>query len=249
MTLAESVRVGREFAKLSVRELAALSGVAPSTVLRIEEGFENPRADVVERLLPNIGMAVTYTSEQQPAAIRAARAILGNSARIALDAKAAEWAEHWKAARWTKDGEALKPEKIARQAGSLNWLDERPQARAFLPTKSWRELAASLIEADVPFAMTGGPAANCLVPVGQNMEPRFYVEDVETAVGFAGLQPLPEGYFGPRIVLLPFDGIVEREPYRLEEDGLVLANIWQIAIDCYGTTSTKQADALLGLWE
>lgn len=49
------VRVARQRAKMSARDLAAASGVAPSTVTRIERGEMNPTVAVLERLLEASG--------------------------------------------------------------------------------------------------------------------------------------------------------------------------------------------------
>lgn len=49
------VRAAREQAHMSARELAAASGVAPSTVTRIERGDVNPTIAMLERLLDASG--------------------------------------------------------------------------------------------------------------------------------------------------------------------------------------------------
>ena len=49
------VRVAREQAHMSARDLAAASGVSPSTVTRIERGEVNPTVAMLERLLDASG--------------------------------------------------------------------------------------------------------------------------------------------------------------------------------------------------
>ena len=74
----------------------------------------------------------------------------------------------------------------------------------------------------------------------------LYVGDVAAAAGAVGLTPRSEGIYGARITLIPFDGLCELE--RVEIDGLTVAALDQVVLDCYGGTGrmAEQADILMG---
>ena len=74
----------------------------------------------------------------------------------------------------------------------------------------------------------------------------LYVADVAAAAGAVRLTPRKEGTYGARITLIPFDGLCELA--RVEIDGLTIAALDQVVLDCYGGTGrmAEQADILMG---
>ena len=59
------VRSARKRARMSARDLAAVSGVSPSTVTRIERGQINPTVAMLERLLDATGEALVVSSRER----------------------------------------------------------------------------------------------------------------------------------------------------------------------------------------
>jgi transcriptional regulator with XRE-family HTH domain len=57
--LGQVLRQTREDRELTLRELAERAGVAPATILRLEDGTtKTPRGAVLERLAPHLGLRV-----------------------------------------------------------------------------------------------------------------------------------------------------------------------------------------------
>ena len=62
-SLGATIRAGREAIGMSVRKLAEEVGLAPSNVLRFENGERRPSADVVRRLARVLGLDTTMLLE------------------------------------------------------------------------------------------------------------------------------------------------------------------------------------------
>ena len=97
-------------------------------------------------------------------------------------------------------------------------------------------------------ALTGDTAANLYSASAGEVWPVLYVADVAAAEA-VGLTPRTEGTYGARITLIPFDGLCELE--RVEIDGMTVAALDQLVLDCYGGTGrlAALADILMGRWD
>jgi hypothetical protein len=99
----------------------------------------------------------------------------------------------------------------------------------------------------VAYALTGDTAANLYSPSAGEVWPVLYVASVSDAASVSDLTPCAAGRFGSRITLIPFDGVCELG--RTELDGLTVAALDQVVLDCYGGTGrmVEQADVLMQL--
>lgn len=251
MSVAADLRTQRALGGLSVRQLAALAGVAPSTVTRTEAGTMTPTIDVLEALYSNLGQTVTFQPKSDPAASAAARRATGPYEGQA-DQRAIELLDRWARIGLTRDSQVVpgREQELLFLASRLDRINYRAGLSRYMPKRDWTEPAEAFYNTpELGWALTGGAAANCLVNVGGGQPQVFYVSDVDAAVEAAGLAPVPAGYSGPSIALIPFNGIWDSGTVTLE-DGLRIADRTQIVIDCYtlGGAGQTQADALLGVW-
>jgi transcriptional regulator with XRE-family HTH domain len=69
MPAAEAVRSARESAGLSVRGLAEVAGVSPSTIHRIERGHLAPTVDMLERILAATGLRLELATRPDPQSV------------------------------------------------------------------------------------------------------------------------------------------------------------------------------------
>lgn len=249
-TLAQRIRNARLMNALSARQVAALAGVSPSTVTRVESGKMNPTYDVVLKLLDAVGLDERFDPISDPLAVATARWVLGSG-------EEPPGVDYW-INRWILTG-TLKLDKIgdvtvpdlqtfafrAGRAAPLSW---RPKLVRLRQDRSWDDVAQGLEQAGLAWAGTGDRAANRLAPSATEGYPFFYVDDVKGAINALGLAHKTPDEWGEPITLLPFDGFSEAGRWR-DEDGTWYAAPWQVVLDCYGGVDRmpEQADAILNI--
>ncbi len=249
MMVAELVSTQRMVNALSVRDLAALSRVAPSTISRIESGELDPTASVLERVLASLGLTLAQRMNADSGASAAARVACDMDYSGERPESVVGFLDGWERIRLVRDGRAVpgRESDLLFRASRLDRLTKRAGVE-YLPKRDWEQIADRF--AGVPslrWALTGGAAANQLVNVGGDQPQQFYVSDIGLAADVGELDLVPAGYRGPRVMLLPFNGI--HESGRTQDvNGLWLADRWQIAIDCLSgsVAGDAQARALVG---
>lgn len=247
-TLAQRLRGARMMNALSARQVAALAGVSPSTVTRVESGKMNPTYDVVLKLLDAVGLDERFDPVSDPLAVATARWILGVG-------KEPPEVDYW-INRWIMTG-TLKLDAVgdvtvpdlqtfAFRAGRAAVLPYRPKVVRVRQDRSWDDVADGLTRADLAWAGTGDRAANRLVYSASESQPTFYVEDIDASIGALGLVFKGPREWGKPITLLPFDGFCEMGRWQ-DDDGRWYAAPWQIVLDCYGGNDRvpEQADSIL----
>ncbi len=244
------VLAARTLAQLSRPQLAAMSGVAVTTIYRIESGCVSPSFDTVNRILSAAGYALENNLYvvSDPGAVAAARGILDPSSGLGTFEGAAIWIGRWKAAGFVIDtGSALVPKfppsLLARRAGLAARLASRPGLLSFRREGSWLDIARRIDATGTRWAATGGTAANRLVPSADAPWPVFYVSDPDTVAKAAGFTP--KGETGPVLTLIPFDGVAD-VGIEVDDQGLRWVDPLQVLIDCYGGPDRlpEQAEAL-----
>lgn len=246
--LAERISNLRRANGLSARQLAALVDVAPTTVTRIEAGTVSPSFDLAQELLAVLGESLSITGTADQDAIIAARMAVDPSLDVAVTESVRRWRERWaRIGLVSARGKVVAGREAAllSRAATAARLTRRSGARDFLPSASAREVAVALQAAGVAYALTGDTAANLYSPSAGEVWPVLYVASIADAASAIGLTPRVEGQFGSRMTLIPFDGICELG--RTEFDGLTVAALDQVVLDCYGGTGrmVEQADALM----
>lgn len=249
MDLAERVSTLRRVNGLSARQLAALVGVAPTTVTRVESGDVSPSFDLAQEILAVLGEPIGFTGSADTEAIAAARLAVDPS----LDLVATPGVDLWRR-RWARIGlvdgsgrvAAGKQADLLFLAGRAARLTRRSGAADFHAGPTAYDLAEVLGGAGVRYALTGDAGANLYRSSAGEMWPVLYVEDVERAAETARLERKVPGSFGMRVTLIPFDGVCEVG--RTEIDGVVVAARDQVVLDAYGGIDrmVEQADILLG---
>lgn len=249
MELAERISTLRRANGLSARQLATLVAVAPTTVTRIEAGSASPSFDLAQEILTVLGEPIGFTGLADKDAIAAARLALDPALDIAVTEGVQAWRDRWARIGLVDEVGGL----VAGQRASLLFrastaarLSRRAGAEDFLPTASAPAIAGGLRAAGVEYALTGDTAANIYSASAGEVWPVLYVAEVAAVADAAGLTPRGEGTYGARITLIPFDGLCELE--RLEIEGMTVAALDQVVLDCYGGTGrmAEQADILMG---
>lgn len=248
VTLAQRLRTARMMNALSARQVAALAGVSPSTVTRVESGKMNPTYDVVLKLLDAVGLDERFDPVSDPLAVATARWILSFG-------EEPPGADYW-INRWIVTG-TLKLDKLgditvpdlqtfAFRAGRAAPLARRPNVVRVRQDRTWNEIADGLNGAGIEWAGTGDRAANRLVYSTSESQPTFYVSDIDEAITALGLVFKGEREWGQPITLLPFDGFGEADRWR-DDDGCWYAAPWQVILDCSGGSDRvpEQADRIL----
>ncbi len=249
MDVAELVRTQRKVNALSVRDLAALSRVAPSTITRIESGELDPTAGILSRILVNLGLTLAPLPETDPAASAAARIACDPTYAGQRPAAVTELLDGWERIRLAENGFVIpdRERDLVFRAARLDRFTKRG-GKEYLAKSGWEEIAESFAaEPQLRWALTGGGAANRFTNVGGDQQQQFYVPDVAMAARAAKLKAVPPGYLGLRVTLIQFNGIYEAGR-TMDPDGLWLADPWQVAIDCLtgSLAGEAQADAILG---
>lgn len=240
------ILTARRLAQLTRPQLAAMAGVASSTIGRIEKGEVDPSFGTLERILRAAGFCLpTIEQVSDPAAVAAARGVLEDDSKLLGYPGARAWVARWTAAGFIAEkGDASDPAALAFRAGMAAPLAVRPGIRSYVRVGSWADIAKRISETGRRWAATGGTAANRIVRSADAYWPVFYVDDPEGVAAQTGFEP-SFGGGQPVFSLIPFDGVAD---IGTEEtpDGLVWAAPLQVLIDCYGGTGRmpEQADVL-----
>jgi transcriptional regulator with XRE-family HTH domain len=247
-TLEQRLRTARMMNALSARQVAALAGVSPSTVTRVESGKMNPTYDVVLKLLDAVGLDERFDPISDPVAVATARWVLGFGEE---PSDVGYWINRWMVSGTLardKSGEINVPDlqTFAFRAGRAAVLAYRPQVVRVRQDRSWDDVADGLTRAGVAWAGTGDRAANRLVYSASESEPTFYIEDVDASIDVLGLAFKGPREWGKPITLLPFDGFCEVDRWQ-DDDGRWYAAPWQVVLDCYGGSDRvpEQADRII----
>lgn len=248
MNIAERVETARRVSGLTAQQLALMAGVAPSTVTRVESGTMRPTFDLAQSLLQVLGQSLDAVPYADRDAVAAARLAIDPTCPIVRSAGVDEWLARWsRVGLITDDGlvAASRRGDVARRAAAVSRLYRR-SGLVDVPARQWWEVADVLDSSDLSWAVTGSVAANLFVESAGMTRPTFYVSDVAAAVRLIGAEPIPEGTYGPRVSLLPFDGIGEVGRYA-DSSGVTVAAFDQVVIDCFGGIGRmpEQADAML----
>lgn len=249
MDLAERISTLRRVNGLSARQLAALVDVAPTTVTRIESGAVSPSFDLAQEILAVLGEPIGFTGVADVDAVATARLALDPRLDVSLTPGVELWRQRW-ARIGLVDAEgrvaAGKQADLLFRAGRVARLTRRPGAVDFVAGSSADQIAASLREVGIDYAVTGDAGANRYRSSAGEAWPVLYVEDVARVAEAAGLVRKELGSFGVRVTLIPFDGV--SEVGRLVIDGTTVAARDQIVIDAYGGIDrmVEQADILMG---
>jgi transcriptional regulator with XRE-family HTH domain len=249
MNLAERISTLRRVNGLSARQLAALIGVAPTTVTRIESGAVSPSFDLAQEILTVLGEPIGFTGVADVAAIAAARLALDPSIDVSVTPYVEAWRQRWARIGLVDDQGRVVPGKDADvlfRAGRAARLTRRPGAVDFQAGPSADDVATALGGDGGDYALTGDAGANLYRSSAGEAWPVLYVEDVARAAAAAGLARKEPGSFGMRITLIPFDGV--SEVGRIEIAGVRVVSRDQVIIDAYGGIDrmAEQADILLG---
>lgn len=247
MDLAERVSTLRRVNNLSARQLAALVGVAPTTVTRIESGAVMPSFDLAREILAVLGEPIGFTGSADVAAIAAARLAVDATLEVEVNADVEVWRQRWARIGLVDEAGRVvqgKTSDLLFRAGRAARLTRRRGAEDFAAGPGAREIAEVLGEAGVGYAVTGDAGANSYCSSASEVWPVLYVENVARAAEAVGLERKSD-LFGLRVTLVPFDGICEVG--RSAIDGMVVAARDQVAIDAYGGIDrmAEQADILL----
>ena len=247
-TLAQRLRTARLMSALSARQVAALAGVSPSTVTRVESGRMNPTYDVVLKLLDAVGLDERFDRVSDPLAVATARWVLGVGEE---PGEADYWINRWiMSGTLARDdaGDVTVPDlqTLAFRAGRAATLAFRPKVVLARQDRTWDDVADGLIGAGIEWAATGDRAANRLVLSVNEVQPTFYVDDIEAVPDALGLVFKGPQEWGWPITFLPFDGFSE-SGRRADDDGRWYAAPWQVVLDCYsGSDSLSDpADRIL----
>lgn len=249
MELAERISTLRRANGLSARQLAALVAVAPTTVTRIEAGSASPSFDLAQEILTVLGEPLGFTGLADRDVIAAARLALDPALDIAVTDGVQAWRERWARIGLVDGVGGLVSGQRASllfRASTATRLSRRAGATDFLPTASATAVADGLQASGVEYALTGDTAANLYSSSAGEVWPVLYVAEVASAAESVGLTLRKEGTYGARITLIPFDGLCELG--RVEIDGMTVAAVDQVVLDCYGGTGrmAEQADILMG---
>lgn len=247
-SLAQELAPYRRASDFTARRLAAFAGVAPSTVTRIEKGQMQPTFDVARELLTLVGSPMLSTSTESLDAIAVARQAVDGDVRQ-LSGAMGEWLTRWQRGGLI-DSDGRLRDRSARDELLRRTARVTPVARRgvrSIPKRSWREAIAALESANIDYALSGSPAANQWVSSAPDADAVLYVSDVGAAEELLwSLGPVEDAH---SVFLLPFDGVSEADRQNIE--GVWLASLTQIVIDCLGLPGRQpaQAEAILDNWE
>ncbi len=249
MDLAERISTLRRVNGLSARQLAALVDVAPTTVTRIESGAVSPSFDLAQEILTVLGEPIGFTGLADVDAIATARLALDPELDVSSTAGVDLWRQRWaRIGLLDADGRVVagKEADLLFRAGRAARLTRRPGAVDFTAGLSAVELAESLREAGMDYALTGDAGANLYRSSAAEAWPVLYVEDLVRAAEAAGLVRKEPGSFGMRVTLIPFDAVSEIG--RVDIAGIAVVARDQVVIDAYGGIDrmVEQADILMG---
>jgi len=249
------IKAKRQEAGTSIRQLAAMANISPSYLTRIEAGKSDPTTDMAAKLLTLVGYTLTVQRvTRTPAAIAATRKACDPAWDGLWNQEAQEWLERYQRAGWVDLGGQVKPGKrpdLLIRTGVTNPLMHRPGAQRYTPINSadtWLDMVERLATTGIDYALTGGPAANQMLPMGGATDMAVYVTDPKQAADICQLAPDPTGW----AVIAQFNNIGEIGRYQqatgIYADGVWLANPNQVIIDCAGIPKAglDQAEFLTG---
>ncbi|MDA8400657.1 MAG: helix-turn-helix transcriptional regulator [Actinomycetota bacterium] len=242
---ARLVTDARVLSGLNQRQAAVIAGVAPSTISRIERGQLDPTVSTLDRILAACGWrsGERLVPNVDMDAVRAARRILEPELPIVANIRSASYAQRWEASGFIDtDTPVEKATGICVLAAQQARLSRRSGASNF----GWRNLAdvvRSLDQAGEAWALTGAFAASAYTKIANSVWPTFYVGNVARSAIAAGLRPAENG---PYLTLIPFDNVTSVGLQALD-NGVRLADFWQIAIDCFAGNGRMpdQAEAMI----
>lgn len=247
--LAERISTLRRVNGLSARQLAALVGVAPTTVTRIESGAVSPSFDLAQEILAVLGEPIGFTGLADVDAIATARLALDPELGVPSTPGVDLWRQRWARIGLLDADGRIAPGKEADllfRAGRAARLTRRPGAVDFAAGPSAAQIAESFRAAGIEYAITGDAGANLYRSSAGEAWPVLYVEDVAHAAEVASLVRKQPGSFGMRITLIPFDGVSDID--RVDINGVTVVARDQVVIDAYGGVDrmVEQADILMG---
>ncbi|MFC8943295.1 helix-turn-helix transcriptional regulator, partial [Streptomyces griseoincarnatus] len=109
MDLAERVSTLRRANSLSARQLAAMVGVAATTINRIESGAVSPSFEVAQTLLTVLGEPLAPIQASDPAAIAAARLAIDPDLDVRRPFGISRWLDRWGAIGLVDDDGKVAP--------------------------------------------------------------------------------------------------------------------------------------------
>jgi transcriptional regulator with XRE-family HTH domain len=251
MDIARQLQRARLNLNLTRAELAALAGMATSTISRIERGEISPSLETVEKIATAAGREMTIELPRgcNQVAIAAGRTAMAGDDFSDLPG-VQDLLDRWRLAGLVGDaGQAVSNRRIAELSGKLARLRQRPGLRTVRSNALWFEVGRKLSESGVAWCNTGDSAANRISLSADQIWPVFYVADIDAAIRVVGIDDNVVGS-APRVSFLPFDRVAEVGRWE-GEDGLWFADIAQVMIDCYGGTGRmpQQAEALADVLE
>lgn len=219
----------RALSGITRKDLAALSGVSPSTVGRIEQGDLDPTWGVLSRILEATGFRVsgdTVASAGDATAIIAARPILESRNMACVDAtlrslpadvaeSADRWVQRWGRAGWSSAGRGNdRLIALAVNAGNAAKISRRSAVRrTVVAPDGWQELARQIGAAGIEYAVSGLVAARDDRATSSATAPVVYVDDPSAVIERLRLE---EAVPGKGVLLLSASG---DELAQAEEDG------------------------------
>lgn len=247
--LAEELAPYRRASDFTARRLAAFAGVSPSTVTRIEKGDMQPSFDVARELLMLVGSPLVSAPSDVIDALAVAKHLVeGPIGPVSNGMRA--WMTRWQRGRLIDSDDRLPNlaarDELLRRTASASRVSKRHGLRS-IPHRSWREAVAGLETAGIDYVLSGSPAANMWVSSAPDAEAVVYVSDIDPAQQVLwGVRPADDGH---DVFLLPFDGVSELN--RQDIDGVSVASLTQIVVDCLGLPGRQpaQAEAILDNWE
>ena len=250
MDAKDTVMQLRMTAGLNRGQLARLSGVAASTISRIELGTLEPTWATMNKVLMCAGYKTTgaLDSAGDRDAVHAARFALGELTNTVLTDGALEWLRRWERAGFTRGNQAVSVKPLALAAGIASGIFERPNRRiSVVYDVPWQKLAAALSQAGFSYAVTGITATEPTRATDGAWWPLIYLDRLSAAVAELNLSPAPHGQ--PRITLFEFDDVSRAE--TVTSDGFTWASPAQALIDSYGGPGrmADQADAVSERWQ
>lgn len=228
MDAAVIVKRVRALSGITRKDLAALSGISPSTVGRIEQGELDPTWGTLSRILEATGYRIngdTVVSAGDVTAIIAARPVLESRTEASVTAtlrslpagvaeSADRWVQRWNRAGWLSAGRVGELVALAVNAGNAAKLARRNVLRRTVTAPDgWQELARQIGEAGLEYAVSGLVAAREDRATSSAAAPVVYVDDPSEVIRRLALE---ETVPGRGVLLLSASG---DELAQAEEDG------------------------------
>lgn len=247
--LAEELAPYRRASDFTARRLATFAGVAPSTVTRIEKGDMQPSFDVARELLVLVGSPLMSAPSNVIDALAVAKHLVEGPIGPVSDGMR-EWITRWRRGGLIDSDERVPNlaarDELLRRTAVASRVSQRFGLRS-VPRRSWQEAMDALETAGIDCVLSGSPAANIWVSTAPDAEAVVYVSDIDAAQEVLwGVGPAEDSH---DLYLLPFDGVSEVN--RTDINGVSVASLTQIVVDCLGLPGRQpaQAEAILDNWE